>query len=63
MSYEHKAFDEFTFPLSRLETIPGKKDNQNNTAIEPQTAEALGRRVQPFSLFDTGEPIAAGSSP
>jgi OOP family OmpA-OmpF porin len=41
VSYEHKGFDEFTVPLSRLEPIPGKLDKSFILAHEPKKKKTL----------------------
>lgn len=41
VSYEQKAFAEFTLPTSRLEPIPGKTDGKNNRLHEPRNKKAL----------------------
>lgn len=41
VGYEHKAFDEFTFPLSRLEQVEGKIDSHNNRYYEPKEKKTL----------------------
>ncbi len=41
VAYERKAFAEFTLPLSKLEEVPGKKDNMNNQAYEPKSKKVL----------------------
>jgi OOP family OmpA-OmpF porin len=41
VSYEHKNFAEFAFPLSPLEAVPNKKDAHNNRAYEPKKKKAL----------------------
>ncbi len=48
ISYDHKDFAEFTFPLSKLERIEGKKDNHNNIVFAP--TEKKPRR----SLYSAG---------
>lgn len=41
LSYEHKHLAEFTLPLSPLERVPDKKDNQNNNYFEPKKSKSL----------------------
>ena len=41
VAYEHKSFGELTLPLSRLEAVPGKKTQQNNTVHEPTNKKPL----------------------
>ena len=36
ISYRHKGYDEFTFPLSKLERVKGKKDSDNNRYYKPK---------------------------
>jgi outer membrane protein OmpA-like peptidoglycan-associated protein len=48
VAFEHKSFDEFILPLSRLEQLPGdKKDSHNNRAYEPKQKQTLeGERTR-----------------
>lgn len=41
VSYETKAFAEFTLPTSRLELVPNKKVGNNDRAHEPRNKKAL----------------------
>ena len=41
VGYEHKSFDEFTLPLSKLEAVAGKKDSRNNHYYEPKQKKPL----------------------
>ncbi|MCI0618958.1 DUF4892 domain-containing protein, partial [bacterium] len=48
VAYEHKSFDEFELPLSKLEQVPGeKKDTHNNRVYEPKQKKTLeGERTR-----------------
>lgn len=48
VAYEHKSFDEFTLPLSKLELLPGDaKDTHNNRKYEPKQKQNLeGERTR-----------------
>ena len=41
VAYEHKAFAEFTLPLSALTEVPDKKTTKNNRYHEPKNKKAL----------------------
>jgi outer membrane protein OmpA-like peptidoglycan-associated protein len=41
VAYEHKGFDKFTLPLSKLEPVQGKRDNHNNIYHEPTEKKTL----------------------
>lgn len=41
VAYEHKDFDEFTIPLSKLEPVKDKRDNHNNLYQEPKDRKTL----------------------
>lgn len=41
VAYEHKKFDEFTLPLSKLEQVPEKRDGHNNRYHEPNNKKSL----------------------
>lgn len=41
VAYEHKRFDKFTLPLSRLEPVENKRDNHNNQYFEPKEKKTL----------------------
>jgi len=41
ISYDHKDYNEFTFPLSMLERIEGKRDMHNNHAYAPKEKQVL----------------------
>lgn len=41
VSYDHKDFDEFMLPLSRLEKVEGKKDAHNNHYFEPKNQKIV----------------------
>lgn len=41
LSYENKRFDEFTFPLSKLEYVPNKQNHDNNTVVEPKQKKTV----------------------
>jgi OOP family OmpA-OmpF porin len=47
VAYEHKSFDEFVLPLSKLEQIPDKMDSHRNRFYEPKQKKALeGERTR-----------------
>ncbi len=48
VAYEHKSFDEFNLPLSKLEQLPDdKKDAHNNRVYEPKQKKSLeGERTR-----------------
>ena len=48
VAYEHKSFDEFSLPVSKLEQLPGdKKDSNNNRVYEPKQKRTLeGERTR-----------------
>jgi OOP family OmpA-OmpF porin len=41
LSYEKKRFAELTLPLSKLERVPGKRNNGNNAVSEPKRSTTL----------------------
>jgi OOP family OmpA-OmpF porin len=41
VGYDRQSFAEFNLPLSRLEPVPGKKDNHNNNYFEPKQKKLL----------------------
>ncbi len=41
VAYEHKSFDDFTLPLSRLEEVPNKTDTHNNHYFQPKTQKSV----------------------
>src|SRR5262249_27354808 len=41
LSYEKKRFAEMSFPLSKLEMVPGKRDNHNNAVAEPKQKKTV----------------------
>jgi OOP family OmpA-OmpF porin len=43
ISYDHRAFDEFTVPLSALEAVqdPKRRDNHNNRVFEPKNRKTV----------------------
>lgn len=41
VAYEHKRFDKFTLPLSKLEPVENKRDNSNNKYFEPKERKTL----------------------
>jgi outer membrane protein OmpA-like peptidoglycan-associated protein len=41
VAYERQSFTDFVLPLSRLEPVPGKKDNHNNDYFEPKQKKPL----------------------
>jgi OOP family OmpA-OmpF porin len=41
VAYEQQSFGEFTFPLSKLEAVPDKRDNHNNAYFEPKQKKSL----------------------
>jgi hypothetical protein len=41
ISYDHRGFDEFTFPLSMLEEVEGKKDTHNNRFFAPENKKTV----------------------
>lgn len=41
VAYEHKKFDEFTLPLSKLEQVPEKRDGHNHRYHEPNNKKSL----------------------
>ena len=41
VAYEHKNFDEFTLPLSKLEAVEGKRDKHNSNYYEPKDKKTL----------------------
>jgi OOP family OmpA-OmpF porin len=46
LSYERKSLDEVSWPLSRLEWVPGQKDTHNNDLAAPKkTKDATGERT------------------
>ncbi len=51
VAYEHKSFDEFVLPLSKLEQLPGdKKDSNNNRVYEPNQKKALeGNELESYT--------------
>ena len=59
VAYEHKSFGELTLPLSRLEAVPGKKTQQNNTVHEPTNKKALEGRLYTNRLPHSRRPIPA----
>jgi OmpA-OmpF porin, OOP family len=47
VAYEHKSFDEFNLPLSKLEEVADKKDTHNNRFYEPKQKKSLeGERTR-----------------
>jgi OOP family OmpA-OmpF porin len=48
VAYDHKSFDEFDLPLSKLEELPdGKRDTRNNRVYEPKQKKSLeGERTR-----------------
>src|SRR5918996_3214801 len=48
VAYEHKSFDEFDLPLSKLEQLTaGERDTHNNRAYEPRQKKSLeGERTR-----------------
>src|SRR5262245_15967980 len=55
VAYDHKAFDEFTLPLSKLEKLPAKRDIHNNFAYEPSQKKDLeGERTRIVYLIPEG---------
>jgi outer membrane protein OmpA-like peptidoglycan-associated protein len=41
LSYEKKRFAEMSFPLSKLEMVPGKRNNGNNAVAEPKQKKTV----------------------
>lgn len=41
LSYDKKRFDEKSLPLSRLEPVPGKRDNHSNAVAEPKKKKTV----------------------
>jgi OmpA-OmpF porin, OOP family len=41
VAYDHKSFAEFTFPLSKLEQVDGKRDGRNYRHYEPKNKKTL----------------------
>ncbi len=41
ISYDHRNYNEFTFPLSTLTKINGKRDNHNNFSLAPTESKTL----------------------
>ena len=41
VSYEHKSFDQFDLPLSKLEPVADKRTGQNNQVFEPKKKQTL----------------------
>jgi outer membrane protein OmpA-like peptidoglycan-associated protein len=41
LSYEKKNYDTATFPLSKLESVAGKRDNHNNAIAEPKLKKTV----------------------
>jgi OOP family OmpA-OmpF porin len=45
VAYQHKSFDEFSLPLSKLEPVGDKRDANNNQVFEPKQSKQVEGEV------------------